>query len=270
QLQPGQLGFRVAERVLRGIWLSLETQACALRSCHARRDPNSNTSFGASFGAILSDGPGHSWKGQPIGYGDVLVFGQASHDYTLPAGSLRLGIDVAPELAHQAGLTALPAGIWRTDTARYDQMVTLCLQLLARPDATCPPAQIMSTLLGALSQPAGFDPHARYGTLRRAEDYLGSIGWDKALAVDDMSAALGLSRRTLHRAFDDILGMGPASYIRLVRLHRFHTLLKSGAGHSSVTQAALDAGFDHFGRAARYYRTHFGRLPKEVGRLPKP
>ncbi|MCV6586451.1 MAG: hypothetical protein OIF47_13020, partial [Marinibacterium sp.] len=77
QLQPGQLGFRVAERVLPGIWLSLETQACALRSCHARRGHGANV--GASFGAILSDVPGHSWKGQPIGYGDVLVFGQASH-----------------------------------------------------------------------------------------------------------------------------------------------------------------------------------------------
>ena len=42
--------------------------------------------------------------------------------------------------------------------------------------------------------------------------------------------------------------------------HARSLLLKSAEGHS-VTSAALDSGFSHFGLFARQYRAAFGELP---------
>ncbi|MCV6583895.1 MAG: helix-turn-helix domain-containing protein [Marinibacterium sp.] len=78
-----------------------------------------------------------------------------------------------------------------------------------------------------------------------------------------MADAIGASRRTMHRAFKDLFGVGPKGYLRLVRLHRFRQSLLQGPD-ACVTDAALDAGLGHFGRAARYYREQFGELPRDT------
>lgn len=270
QMQAGRLGFCIASRTLGGVTISVEMQERSLRSRHIKRHP------GFTVGAILSGDSGHSWKGQPIARGDFLNFGDREHDYVLPGGSVRLGIDVEADLARRTGLFALPAGIWKSEPAAFDRFVGLCLRAMsapggggsdavfARPADTELADSIIAAFLACLQMPASIAPHPRYDTLQRAEAYLNEIGWDKAVVVDEFSEALGISSRTLHRAYDSILGMGPASYIRLVRLHNFHRILKSTTGQTSVTAAALDAGFDHFGRAARYYRQQFGELPKET------
>jgi AraC family ethanolamine operon transcriptional activator len=84
---------------------------------------------------------------------------------------------------------------------------------------------------------------------------------DCPLSVADLCLRLGVSRRTVQYAFDEILGANPASYLRAVRLDRVRKdLLHAG----SVTDAATRWGFWHFGHFSNDYREQFGELPSET------
>jgi AraC family transcriptional regulator, ethanolamine operon transcriptional activator len=84
---------------------------------------------------------------------------------------------------------------------------------------------------------------------------------DCPLSVADLCLRLGVSRRTVQYAFDEVLGTNPASYLRAVRLDRVRKdLLQAG----SVTDAATRWGFWHFGHFSNDYREQFGELPSET------
>jgi AraC family ethanolamine operon transcriptional activator len=59
--------------------------------------------------------------------------------------------------------------------------------------------------------------------------------------------------------------MPPARYLRILRLNAARRALLSGRA-GSVTAAATDFGFFHFGRFARDYRGLFGEAPSETMR----
>jgi AraC family ethanolamine operon transcriptional activator len=79
-------------------------------------------------------------------------------------------------------------------------------------------------------------------------------------------SALDVSRRTLQYAFQEALGINPASYLRVERLNRVRRALGNA---QSVTEAATRFGFWHFGHFATEYRTLFGELPSETFRRHK-
>ena len=76
---------------------------------------------------------------------------------------------------------------------------------------------------------------------------------------------LALSRRTVQRAFQDVLGMGPKTYLRLRALSAARAALVDGreAG-ASVTGVALDHGFWELGRFSVTYRRMFGESPSQT------
>jgi AraC-like DNA-binding protein len=85
---------------------------------------------------------------------------------------------------------------------------------------------------------------------------------DEPLELTDLCLAVGTTLRTLHICCQEFLGMGPARYLRLRRMHLARrALLDSGPGMSSVTEIALRYGFWELGRFARYYRQVFGETP---------
>lgn len=86
---------------------------------------------------------------------------------------------------------------------------------------------------------------------------------DMPITVADLCRALGVSRRSLHYCFQDVLGFGPAVFLRNVRLDGARRALKNA---QSVTEAATLWGFWHFGRFAHDYREMFGELPSETFR----
>lgn len=87
---------------------------------------------------------------------------------------------------------------------------------------------------------------------------------DCPLSVAELVAELGVSRRCLQYAFQDALGINPASYLRAERLNRVRRVLGEA---DSVTEAATRFGFWHFGHFACDYRALFGELPSETFRL---
>jgi AraC-like DNA-binding protein len=82
------------------------------------------------------------------------------------------------------------------------------------------------------------------------------------LSVHDISKEMECSTRALQFAFHSSLGVTPLQYVLARRLHLARRkLLSIRNGVPSVTKAAADHGFVHFGRFSRYYQCLFGELP---------
>ena len=86
-----------------------------------------------------------------------------------------------------------------------------------------------------------------------------------APAVGDLCQAVGVSRRTLSHAFQQAVGMGPATYLRRMRLGAARSsILQSNGDGKTITEIAINHGFWHFGRIAEQYREMFGESPSET------
>jgi len=83
--------------------------------------------------------------------------------------------------------------------------------------------------------------------------------------VAELCTVCEVPRRTLNRAFHGSLGMGPATYLRRVRLNRARRALqKEATGSITVTDVALKLGFWHLSRFAEQYKELFGESPHET------
>ncbi|MER9401483.1 AraC family transcriptional regulator [Mesorhizobium sp. M0615] len=101
--------------------------------------------------------------------------------------------------------------------------------------------------------------------VRDVEDYVDSVEIDRPVHISELCAALVVSRRTLHRAFQQTLGLGPVAYLRLRNLSDVHRALSvTNPACAGVTQVALDHGFTDLGRFAAFYKRIFGELPSET------
>lgn len=100
--------------------------------------------------------------------------------------------------------------------------------------------------------------------VRKVEAWVEAVQ-PESIRVSDICAALNVSPRTLQRAFQEAVGMGPAHYLALKRLARARAMLRSADPRAtSVTEIALDQGFWELGRFAGAYRRMFGEKPSET------
>jgi AraC-like DNA-binding protein len=96
------------------------------------------------------------------------------------------------------------------------------------------------------------------------EDYMDAAA-GRPVHISELSSALNVSRRSLHRAFADTLGIGPAAYLRSRRLSAIRLVLtRSDPAAISIGDLAFEYGFPEAGRFAAYYRAHFGETPSET------
>ena len=109
-------------------------------------------------------------------------------------------------------------------------------------------------------------PPRSWRLVQAARALIEQASHDCPLSVAELVAALEVSRRTLQYAFQEALGINPASYLRVERLNRVRRAL---ADAQSVTEAATRFGFWHFGHFATDYRVLFGELPSETFRRRK-
>jgi AraC-like DNA-binding protein len=97
--------------------------------------------------------------------------------------------------------------------------------------------------------------------VRHAAAYIHSHSRE-VVGLDDMVRASGVSRRSLHAGFRKYYGVTPMVYLRNVRLDNARLVLKQqGVGNVSVTEVALDCGFNHLSKFAQAYKERFGALP---------
>ena len=120
-----------------------------------------------------------------------------------------------------------------------------------------------STLPPARARSYG-DPRTGARLVSETEDYIdASEGWP--VHISELCCALKVSRRSLHRAFTDTLGIGPAAYLRRRRLSAIRSILsRCDTPTISIGDLAFEYGFPETGRFAAYYRAHFGETPSET------
>ena len=98
----------------------------------------------------------------------------------------------------------------------------------------------------------------------KTEDYIDAAG-GRPVHISELCSVLKVSRRSLHRAFTDTLGIGPAAYLRRRRLSAIRSILSRGEAEPiSIGDLAFEYGFPETGRFAAYYRAHFGETPSET------
>jgi AraC family ethanolamine operon transcriptional activator len=96
------------------------------------------------------------------------------------------------------------------------------------------------------------------------ESYAAAAG-ERAVHLFEICVALGVSRRTLHRAFADALAIGPAAYLRSRRLLAVHRALQGGGqARATIADIAFQHGFAEPGRFALYYKSMFGQSPSRT------
>lgn len=81
--------------------------------------------------------------------------------------------------------------------------------------------------------------------------------------ISELCDQFAVSRRTLHRMFEERIGMAPIAYLRHKRLCDVHSVLQSGNA-TSVSEVAMNHGFVAPGRFAGRYRALFGEFPSET------
>jgi AraC-like DNA-binding protein len=106
------------------------------------------------------------------------------------------------------------------------------------------------------------DAHARI--VRRARAYI-SEHLAEPICPDTLAQAALTSRRTLFRAFAEILDATPQIYVMRLRLHRIRRDLASEEERAcTVALIANKWGIGELGRMARRYRDLFGEFPSDT------
>jgi len=84
---------------------------------------------------------------------------------------------------------------------------------------------------------------------------------ERAWTVDGLAASCGVPRRTLERHFQRFVNQGPVEFLRTVRLDRARLKLLTAQPQTTVTDIAVQCGFNHLGRFAAWYRERYGESP---------
>lgn len=80
-------------------------------------------------------------------------------------------------------------------------------------------------------------------------------------SVAELTVELGVSRRTLQNACQEIVGLSPVQYLRALRLSEARRMMEQSR---SVTEVATQFGFWHLSYFARDYHAMFGELPSKT------
>jgi AraC-like DNA-binding protein len=100
--------------------------------------------------------------------------------------------------------------------------------------------------------------------VRKVEDYIEAAGL-RPIHISELCSEVHVSRRTLHRAFYDAVGIGPVAFLRCRRLCSVHsTLRRSDPATTTIADVAMQQGFLNLGRFSGYYRSLFDECPSRT------
>lgn len=102
--------------------------------------------------------------------------------------------------------------------------------------------------------------------VRQIEEYLDERG-EGPVHISELCGQLHVSRRTLHRVFQETLGIGPVAFLRHRRLCAVHTALRAAKDARTISEVAMQYGFQNLGRFAGYYHQLFGEYPSETRQM---
>jgi AraC-like DNA-binding protein len=114
------------------------------------------------------------------------------------------------------------------------------------------------------SDPRGFEKTQRMiqaAHIRRAEEYI-EQSLCQPFSLADLSAACGISIRSLSRKFQERFGMSPMCFVKRRRLEKVRDELRAFDPEDVTVKAiALQYGFPHLSQFAKDYKEAFGEFP---------
>lgn len=297
QLARGRLGYGRSSVTIGDVKIASECVQKPLR-VHLCHPPGL-----VSVSFMLSAGGAAFWRGHEIQRSHALVFDEGENDYILPTGMRSLSV-VAPAHAFDSlGLPRPQPGLWRTIEATQRFIIAVGHAALSGHHHSVSETELLSSLCAAMGTEQGalqyandrkslninvfsgsradapaidsgavpFEqehiPTRQFQLLLRAE----GLGTDLASrSLEAMAEDLATSKRSLHRTFKDLAGLGPQSYLRILRLHRLRQSLVAADSDDTVTRLAYDHGFENMGRLSRQYSDWFDELPRETLRRRHP
>jgi AraC-like DNA-binding protein len=144
-----------------------------------------------------------------------------------------------------------PRSVWSADAAAFWKRSII--EIMA--------ASILS------NEPADEDDAAMLSARRivgKVENYLEACG-SRPVHISEICCKVHVSRRTLHRAFRDAIGIGPVAFLRCRRLCSVHSVLRSSdPATTTIADVAMDQGFPNPGRFSGYYHQLFDEYPSET------
>ncbi len=114
-------------------------------------------------------------------------------------------------------------------------------------------------------RPAKSQRTLRQGALVRQTEAFLEAHLNQPITLTTVAQGLCVNKRTLTYAFDQILGISPMAYLKILRLQAVRRLLKRTApGTKTVSAIAAEHGFYSPGHFSRDYKTMFGESPSET------
>jgi AraC-like DNA-binding protein len=235
---------------------------------------------------IRSAPPGMQWCGVELAQGDTLAYGPGVlHTSVNPAGtSFAFAAVRLDELARMSDSLAVsmttpaPGEVLRLPKTPAVAGVGDDLDHLfcGVAEGILAPHNLEDDLLGTIvSCLAREHPRAAERDLRPIDDrqvvhacldLAEAIG--RTPSISELCAVTFVSERRLRRAFVQTCGAAPKSVLRSWALSAAHArLLTSSLGTTTVTEVAMDLGFNHQGRFAALYQATYGEKPSETLRL---
>ena len=107
-------------------------------------------------------------------------------------------------------------------------------------------------------------PKARVEIVKATQKFI-KANLHHPLTLEDICQAVFASRRSLIYGFEDIFGMGPMSYLKMLRLNGVRrALLVADPQFNKVKEIALNWGFWHLGHFCQDYKKMFGEAPSKT------
>lgn len=249
----------------------------------ALKGPLSTSQITLGVGLNLTPGSWH-WM-QEVATGDVGVFHAGDeHDSRYTPGSLYATVTLdATRLEQEAasrGLVLDRKALGGTGIQHRHMRPDVVAWLRRRfrsihegRSAIDADGGVGDVMLGALIDHFGRAPfsgnrmgslHAHAAIVRRARSYI-TEHLSEPISLDSIARAAFASRRTLYRAFAEILNDTPQSYVRRLRLHRIRQNLASDVEQArTVALVANQWGMSELGRMSAWYRQLFGERPSDT------
>jgi methylphosphotriester-DNA--protein-cysteine methyltransferase len=121
----------------------------------------------------------------------------------------------------------------------------------------------LATPSAAAGPPRGRPRIDRGEVIRRSVSLLEAESLGRP-TVAGLAGSVGVTERTLARAFHDTFGVSPLRYMSLRQLHRVRRTLRSVSDAATVSAVLMQHGIWEHGRFAGRYRRHFGESPAET------
>ncbi|WP_027799114.1 helix-turn-helix domain-containing protein [Paraburkholderia dilworthii] len=284
QLTAGSFVGGLTELCLDHMQVFVETTSHTLRqTCEVQKDAY-------WFGIPTSRAGSGRIDAQVIG-GDALAFRPGGIEFELltSAGYEIFGVvvkgDVLRRYAAQVERVGLSEPLPQAEVvplgmARKERLCAWLRELFRHSAASAAPlsssarenlqASVLASLFDVGALPASSEPVTIPMRARRqlivsdARDYV-LAHRDRAVGVPELCERLHVSRRTLQYCFQDVLGMAPATYVRVIRLNGARRDLCNASRESrSVQDVAAAWGFWHMSQFATDYRKLFGMRPSDT------